>query len=393
MLELKKQQLKDDAEKMLKECEINKRKMTAAEQEEYTSIIDSIEKLNMQIEFERDREVSLYEDARRGVQGSVELTEWIDPGSGKVIRVMDKNSRIDTGSSLRDLGKFLQNVARKDTRQMSAIPSEGGYLLPSYLSNFVYQKLFAESAIFKAGAKLIELEANHKIAKVSAWPTAYWRDWNGAITPSKPTFDQIEFAPKTCAILVKSPVELTEDAPNTPEVLANTFITQLNFEIDRVALVGDTGNDEPDGIINFSGLSDGYDSSGADIDSYLFFTAALESLWKNDVNPNAVICPYNALIDIANLTDQTDQPLQMPKVLADLQWHKTTSLPARPEQTSIMGDFTKLLIGLRSPIKVLPLNELYAENYQIGFLAVMRIDVRAEWEQAFALVKTGAVHT
>ena len=61
----------------------------------------------------------------------------------------------------------------------------------------------------------------------------------------------------------------------------------------------------------------------------------------------------------------------------------TNSMPINETQGTstdcskvIVGDFTKLVFGIRSGMRIEILNQTYAENYQVAFLAHVRVDTQ-----------------
>ena len=75
--------------------------------------------------------------------------------------------------------------------------------------------------------------------------------------------------------------------------------------------------------------------------------------------------------------------------LEEIPWLTTTSIPTdggvgTDESTIIAGDFTKLLVGIRSDIRVEVLKtSAYASNLQYTLLAHMRADVAVTHAAAF----------
>ncbi len=93
---------------------------------------------------------------------------------------------------------------------------------------------------------------------------------------------------------------------------------------------------------------------------------------------------------MAALVDTTNQPLLKPWSLTDLPLLKTSQLPITQTQgtstdasTIIVGDFTKLIIGVRQGIRIELLKERYAENLQYAFVAHMRADIAVQQPKAF----------
>ena len=54
--------------------------------------------------------------------------------------------------------------------------------------------------------------------------------------------------------------------------------------------------------------------------------------------------------------------------------------------SAFIGDFTKLIVGIRNNLVLKVLNERYAEFDQAGFLGAMRYTIAPTHEQAFGMV-------
>jgi len=88
------------------------------------------------------------------------------------------------------------------------------------------------------------------------------------------------------------------------------------------------------------------------------------------------------------------RPLQWPTDVASIPRFTTTSMPIAETQGSsavassiIMGDFTDLLVGLRSGLPIEIVKERYAEFLQYGFIAHMRGNVQLAHANSFCRLK------
>jgi HK97 family phage major capsid protein len=96
---------------------------------------------------------------------------------------------------------------------------------------------------------------------------------------------------------------------------------------------------------------------------------------------------------INGFVDTTNQWLQAPPRLASVPTYASTSIPVNETQgtstdcTSIfLGDFTEVMIGLRTDLQITMLAERYAELGQVGFVAWMRADVALARPAAIARI-------
>lgn len=269
--------------------------------------------------------------------------------------------------------------------------SAGGYTVPKTLSAQLIDNLRAASVCVRAGAQTVPLDSNkHSIAKVVADAVPAWRAENAALNESAPTFGQILFEPKSLAVLVKVSRELLDDSLNVGTALPAVLTAALAKELDRVALIGSGTAPEPRGITNTSGI--GTTALGAALTSYAPLLVARTGLLTANVGePTAVIMHPRDEGTLSGLTDTTDQPLALPPRLVGLPMLTTTQIPTDggagdDESKIIVGDFRKLLIGMREEIRVEILRERYADNHQVAFIAHMRADIAVQHAAAFHVV-------
>ena len=77
------------------------------------------------------------------------------------------------------------------------------------------------------------------------------------------------------------------------------------------------------------------------------------------------------------------QPLRKPDILANIPMMMTKSVN---EDTAFVGDFSKLIFGIRTQLRIEVLRELFAGNLQYGFFAHLRADIGVEHPQSFCKI-------
>lgn len=269
--------------------------------------------------------------------------------------------------------------------------SAGGYTVPKTLSAQLIDNLRAASVCVRAGAQTVPLDSNkHSIAKVVADAVPAWRAENAALNESAPTFGQILFEPKSLAVLVKVSRELLDDSLNVGTALPAVLTATLAQELDRVALIGSGTAPEPRGITSTTGI--GTTAHNAALASYGPLLAARTGLLTANVGePTAVIMHPRDEGTLSGLVDTTGQPLSLPPRIAGLQMLTSTQIPTDGgagdnESKIIVGDFRKLLIGMRQEIRIEILKERYADNHQVAFVAHIRADIAVQHAAAFHVI-------
>jgi predicted phage gp36 major capsid-like protein len=107
------------------------------------------------------------------------------------------------------------------------------------------------------------------------------------------------------------------------------------------------------------------------------------------VEPYTFVMSPRTQVALAKLKETTtDAPLAIPPALADVAFKSSTRIPnnlggGTNESLVIAGDYRECWLGIRMEATVELLRELYAANYQYGFLVSMRADVQLAHEGAF----------
>ncbi len=294
-------------------------------------------------------------------------------------------------------GQYLRAMvigAKTDTERRAlseGTDSAGGFTVPDVLSANLIDLMRARSVTIQAGARTVPLGSDtNYIAKLLTDPTPGWRAESAAIAESDPTFGRVTLTPKALAVLVKVSRELLEDSLNIETELPRIMTVALAQELDRVALFGSGTGSEPTGIVNTSGVSEV--AHDATLTTYApLITARTNVLTSNAERLSAYIIHPRDEGELAGLTDSTGQPLQAPPKLSDIPMLTTTSVPTdggtgSDESSIITGDFSRLLIGVRSQISIQMLKERYADTGQYGFLAFMRADIAVEHPEVFCKI-------
>jgi HK97 family phage major capsid protein len=273
----------------------------------------------------------------------------------------------------------------------SGTDAAGGFTVPTLTSAELIDLARSEMVLAQAGARIVPLTSDQNvIAKVLTDPVPAWRAENAAVNESDPTFGAVTLAPKSIAVLVKASVELMQDSLNLEAELPRILARALAHEIDRVGLVGSGSGAEPKGIVNYAGLTaNGY--AGGGLASYAPLLNARGALHGANERLGAFIMASRDENALAGLVASDGQPLQMPRALEGVAMLHTTALPVdggsgSDESQIIAGDFSQLLMGIRSEIRVEILRERFMDNLQFGLIAHARVDFAAARESAFTVL-------
>lgn len=326
------------------------------------------------------------------------------PEGMKVLRsAQDFRNHYQSSDAPVALSSFMRGVAKMKTtpdamRSLSlGTDAAGGYAVPHAVMPQILEALVPASSLLAAGAGIVPLgEAkDFTFAAVDTIPVASWRNEGGAVSESGPTFKNIVVTPRSLSFVVKVSRELMMDGRNIDPALQQAIAQAFAKEIDRVGLRGLGVAPEPRGLLNTVGIntvSNG--AAGAVLAGYANLFSAVQSILQADSGmPTAAIMAPRSRVKLGALADTTGQPLQVPTMLKDVKLLSTSQIPvnltvgASTDCSEIyVGDFTKMIYGMRETLSIQLLDEAYALTGEIGFLCHARVDVAVLYPKAFALV-------
>lgn len=294
---------------------------------------------------------------------------------------------LTTGGYLRSM--FLGAKTDVERRALAeGSDSAGGYTVPEALSAQWIDRMRAASSVFRAGALTVPLESNvNHIAKVATDPVPTWRLENSTVSETEPTFTRVTFTPKSLAVMITVSRELLQDSLNIGLILPDILASAMAQEIDRVALFGSGTGAEPRGVANFAGLTSNA-FAGGPLTSYAPLIKARTALRTVNSDVTAYIMSPRDDGQLAELVDTTGQPINMPPAIARTPMLVTSKVPTNlgaeeDESIILAGEWSRLMIGIRSELQIEVLREAFATKHQYAFVAHLRADIAAEHEAAF----------
>ncbi len=343
-----------------------------------------------------------------GLPADHDASAWVDAKTGAPIRVLNKGEKLadfypqggpKPTASLGDAVKAMisPGSVAPDIRNVvhESSSTAGGYLVPDSLSATVIDALRAESVCFKAGARAVPMAtADVSIAKMISDARGSWRVENQTLTEDSPTFGRLRLSAKSLAVIVKISREIVEDAPNLDEVLRNSLAKSFALSLDNALLFG-VGANDPMGVVNWSGIgSVSLGTDGAQITSYdSFLDAIYEAHVDNAGDFTAAVMHPRSERTIAKLKDGEGLAMRRPPAIESLSFLTTTQIPITETQGAssdcssiICGDFTKMLVGMRTQLQIEMLRERFASELQYGLLAYLRADMVLEHPESFVRI-------
>lgn len=343
-----------------------------------------------------------------GLPADRDASAWVDAKTGERINVLAKGEKLadlypqggpKPTASLGDAVKAMisPGSVASDIRNVvhESSSTAGGYLVPDALSAQVIDNLRAESVCFKAGARVVPMTtADLNIAKMTHDVQGIWRVENQTLSEDSPTFGRLRLSARSLAVIVKISREIVEDVGNLDEVLRSSLAKSFALSLDNALLYG-AGVSDPMGVVNWSGIgSVSLGTDGAQISGYdSFLDAVYEAHVDNAGDFSAAVMHPRTEKTISKFKDGAGLPLRRPQAVESLPFLSSTQVPINETQGAssdcssiICGDFTQMLVGMRTQLQIELLRERFASEMQYGLLAYLRADMVLAHPESFVRI-------
>ena len=297
-----------------------------------------------------------------------------------------------------DFDRHLRGKVLVHNVLSEGVDADGGYLVPEDFERDIVTALEEENVI-RSLAKVITTQHERKIPVATGHSTAQWTAENAAYTESNPTFGQKQIDAFKLTDLARVSVELLQDSAfDIEDYLMKEFARAFGIAEEEAFCVG-TGTNQPTGIFTANGGTVGVTAAANNAitaDELISLVYALKSPYRR----NAKFLMNDATVSsIRKLKDKNDAYLWQPSLQAGepdrLLGYELYTSPYVPTVaagalTVAFGDFKNYWIGDRAGRTVQRLNELYATNGQIGYVATERVDGKVILPEGIQLLKMKA---
>ena len=344
--------------------------LSAEDKETYSRMEAEIEELTNSIERQQ-----------RAERREQELSKPVNsPITGKPYKD-EPQGEVKTGRASDEYKKAMLTALRSNFRQVSnvlqeGVDADGGYLVPEEYDHRLIDVLTEEN-IMRGIATKITTSGEHKINIAATKPAAAWIEEGEALSFGDATFEQKILDAHKLHVAIKITEELLYD---NAFGLENYIITEFGKALanaEEDAFLNGDGVGKPTGIFD---KTKGGESIGT-------LTAALKSddildliyKLKRPYRKNASFIMNDAtLAQIRKLKDNNGQYLWQPSYQTNepdkiLGYNIRTSAFA-PTDAIAFGDYKYYNIGDRGSRSFKQLNELFAGNGMIGYVAKERVD-------------------
>ena len=344
--------------------------LSAEDKETYSRMEAEIEELTNSIERQQ-----------RAERREQELSKPVNsPITGKPYKD-EPQGEVKKGRASDEYKKAMLTALRSNFRQVSnvlqeGVDADGGYLVPEEYDHRLIDVLTEEN-IMRGIATKITTSGEHKINIAATKPAAAWIEEGEALSFGDATFEQKILDAHKLHVAIKITEELLYD---NAFGLENYIITEFGKALanaEEDAFLNGDGVGKPTGIFD---KTKGGESIGT-------LTAALKSddildliyKLKRPYRKNASFIMNDAtLAQIRKLKDNNGQYLWQPSYQVGepdkiLGYNIRTSAFA-PTDAIAFGDYKYYNIGDRGSRSFKQLNELFAGNGMIGYVAKERVD-------------------
>lgn len=309
----------------------------------------------------------------------------------------DGKEKPKTGRASDEYRKGMLKALRTNFKQVSnilqeGVDADGGYLVPEEYDSRLIDVLTEEN-IMRSLGHTITTSGEHKINIAATKPAAAWIEEGGALTFGDATFSQILLDAHKLHVAIKVTEELLYD---NAFGLENYIITQFGKALanaEEDAFLNGDGSGKPTGLFAATGGGTvaGTLSAAIKSDDMLDLVYALKRPYRKNAS---FIMNDKTLAQLRKLKDNNGAYIWQPSYQAGepdkvLGYAVHTSAYA-PENAIAFGDYSYYNIGDRGTRSFKQLNELFAGNGMIGYVAKERVDGKLILPEAVQILKLNA---
>lgn len=309
----------------------------------------------------------------------------------------DGKEKPKTGRASDEYREGMLKALRTNFKQVSnilqeGVDADGGYLVPEEYDSRLIDVLTEEN-IMRSLGHTITTSGEHKINIAATKPAAAWIEEGGALTFGDATFSQILLDAHKLHVAIKVTEELLYD---NAFGLENYIITQFGKALanaEEDAFLNGDGSGKPTGLFAATGGGTvaGTLSAAIKSDDMLDLVYALKRPYRKNAS---FIMNDKTLAQLRKLKDNNGAYIWQPSYQAGepdkvLGYAVHTSAYA-PENAIAFGDYSYYNIGDRGTRSFKQLNELFAGNGMIGYVAKERVDGKLILPEAVQILKLNA---
>ena len=322
------------------------------------------------------------------------------PVSSPLTNLPGKETDMKTGRASNEYKGAMLSALRSNFRHVSDVLVEGtdasgGYLVPDEWDARLIEKLEEENILRKLGT-VIQTSGERKINVAATKPAASWVEEGGALTFGDAVLSQVLLDAYKLSVAVKVSEELLADNQYDLEGFITRAFGQAIANAEEEAFLTGDGTGKPTGLLHGTlGGQVGVTTAGTSItaDEILDLVYNLKRPYRAKA---AFLTADSTLAAIRKLKGDDGQYLWQPALAAGepdrlLGYPVYTSayMPtvAAGESVLCLGDYSYYYVADRGTRTFAALNELYAANGQVAFVAKERVDGKLILPEAVQILK------
>lgn len=322
------------------------------------------------------------------------------PVSSPLTNLPGKETDMKTGRASNEYKGAMLSALRSNFRHVSDVLVEGtdasgGYLVPDEWDARLIEKLEEENILRKLGT-VIQTSGERKINVAATKPAASWVEEGGALTFGDAVLSQVLLDAYKLSVAVKVSEELLADNQYDLEGFITRAFGQAIANAEEEAFLTGDGTGKPTGLLHDTlGGQVGVTTAGTSItaDEILDLVYNLKRPYRAKA---AFLTADSTLAAIRKLKGDDGQYLWQPALAAGepdrlLGYPVYTSayMPtvAAGESVLCLGDYSYYYVADRGTRTFAALNELYAANGQVAFVAKERVDGKLILPEAVQILK------
>lgn len=290
--------------------------------------------------------------------------------------------RTDMLTAMRSNFRQVSNVLQE------GVDADGGYLVPEEYDHRLIDVLDEENIMRKLAHK-ITTSGEHKINIAATKPAAAWIEEGGALQFSDATFSQILLDAHKLHVAIKVTEELLYD---NAFGLENYIITQFGKALanaEEDAFLNGTGVGQPLGLFaETGGGTVAATVTTLTADDIMKLVYALKRPYRKNAK---FILNDQTIATIRTFKDNNGAYMWQPALTHGepdrLLGYEVHTSPFAPVDAIAFGDYSYYNIGDRGTRSFKQLNELFAGNGMIGFVAKERVDGKLILPEAVQILK------
>lgn len=310
---------------------------------------------------------------------------------------LDNKEKEKTGRASDEYRKGMLTALRSNFKQITnvlqeGVDADGGYLVPEEYDSRLIDVLTEENIMRKLGHQLTT-SGDHKINIAATKPAAAWIEEGGALSFGDATFDQILLDAHKLHVAIKVTEELLYDNAFGLESYIIDMFGKALANAEEDAFLNGSGVGQPLGLFAETGGGTAAASvTSLTSDSVVDLVYALKRPYRKSAK---FIMNDQTIAAIRKLKDNNGAYMWQPSLTSSepdkLLGYDVYTSPFCPEGKIAFGDYSYYNIGDRGTRSFKQLNELFAGNGMIGYVAKERVDGKLILPEAVQILTvTGA---